>query len=153
MIILIDLRRFSLNSSSFSYSVCTYVDPACPFNDLDCLNAPKIISYGCLTLKSNQVMPASGQMNLLRSMDSPFSDVKYEFILQVSDVKAPIGVTPATRDHFQLRKTSENMYRVSLIKRVQGPQEIELNLIKKLFRNGTYRRNTVGKYFIFVSEF
>lgn len=147
----IDLRNFLTISLLFSYSMCRHVIKECPLSDLKCLNEPKVINHFCFTLNSNTSIPKSGQLELYFGAFLT-SKVKDEFILQVKDVKAPTGVAPATRDNFHLREAEGNLQVVSLIKSVQGPQEIEINLIKKTFRNGAFHLHSKSKLFIFVSE-
>lgn len=150
-----DVYRFmqiSHNSLPFSYSRCKKAVQECPFNDLECLNEPKSFSYNYITFVSNIRIPYSGQLDLFTMRGPRTSITTVEFNLQLKDARAPTGITPATRDFFHLRRTAYNEAMVSLIKSIQGPQEIELDLILKMFHNGKFAGNAVAKIFIFVSE-
>lgn len=150
-----DIYRFmqiSHNSLPFSYSRCKKAVQECPFNDMECLNEPKSFSYNYITFVSNIRIPYSGQLDLFTMRGPRTSITTVEFNLQLKDARAPTGTTPATRDYFHLRRTAYNEAMVSLIKSIQGPQEIELGLILKMFHNGKFAGNAVAKIFIFVSE-
>lgn len=136
----------------FPYSMCRHVIEECPLNDLECLNKSRVIVQNCVTFNSNKRLPESGHLEMFFGASLSSQEVKDEFILLVKDVKAPTGVTPATRYNFQLREISDNKQMVYLIKSIQGPQEIELNLIRKTFHNGVFHLSTTTNFFLFVSE-
>lgn len=143
----------SHNSLHLFYSLCNSNIQECPSKDLECLNEAKEIIYKCTTLNSNRTIPESGHADVYYFRDLSSNGVKHVFDWQLKDVKAPIGVTPATKDNFQLRKDEDNKYQFGLIKSLQGPQEIEINIIQKMVGNGTVRVNKINKLFFFVSEF
>lgn len=136
----------------FSCSRCKKAVQECPFNDWDCLNEPKSFSYNYITFVSNIRIPYSGQLDLFTMRGPRMTVTTVQFNLEFKSARAPAGITPATRDFFHLRRTAYNEAMVSLIKSIQGPQEIELELILKMFHNGKFAGNAVAKIFIFVTE-
>lgn len=75
-----------------------------------------------------------------------------EFDLKLISVDAPPGVPRASRDYFHLRRTAFNEVMVSLLKPIQGPQDIQLELEVRLYHSGYFGGSSKAYLFIFVSE-
>jgi len=78
--------------------------------------------------------------------------VQFDFNLKSARAGA-YGITPATKDYFHLRRTAYNEAMVSLIKPIQGPQDIELELEVKLYHGGLYGGSSKAVLLIYVSEY
>jgi fibulin 1/2 len=63
------------------------------------------------------------------------------------------GIPSSTRDDFHLRRTAYNEAMVSLVKSLQGPQDIELELEVKLYHNGLFGGSSKAFLFIYVSQY
>jgi fibulin 1/2 len=69
------------------------------------------------------------------------------------DSRAPVGISKATKDFFQLRHTSLNQAIISLKNSIEGPQEIDLQLSMEVYHSSVFGGSAVAKLSIFVSEY
>lgn len=100
-------------------------------------------------------IPASGQLDFFTMRGPRFSFSTVHFDLELSEARASSrvkGVEVATRDHFYFRRTGFNEAMVALVRPLQGPQDIQLQLKMKIFQHGLYAGNAVAKIFIYVTE-
>jgi fibulin 1/2 len=59
---------------------------------------------------------------------------KIQFDFKLTSVRiGAYGITPTTKDYFLLRRTANNEAMIPLVKPIQGPQDIELELELKLY--------------------
>ncbi|XP_015912023.1 fibrillin-1 isoform X2 [Parasteatoda tepidariorum] len=119
----------------------------------DCLKEPLSYSYNYITFVSNMRLPLSGQVDLFTMRGPSFQSTTVQFELQLTSARAPPGTTPATKDYFHLRRTAYNEAMIALTKSITGPQEIELDLVMKIYHNGLYGGTAVAKIFLFVTEY
>lgn len=83
----------------------------------------------------------------------PFQNVAVDFKLDLKNLRSPPGIPQVTRSNFKLQRTSFNQAAVSLIRSIQGPQEIELELFMKLFRGSSVGGVALAKIHVYVSEY
>lgn len=132
---------------------CKRESLVCQHGDTDCLRAPLSFSYNYITFVSNLRIPASGQIDLFTMRGPLWSTTTVQFTLELNSARAPGGITPVTRDYFRLRRTAFNQAVISLARSIPGPQDIELELVMKLYSNGLYGGQAVAKIFVFVSQY
>ncbi|CAL1286688.1 unnamed protein product [Larinioides sclopetarius] len=124
----------------------------CVQGSTECLKEPLSYSYNYITFVSNMRLPLSGQLDLFTMRGPRFQSTTVQFSLDLKDARAPQGTAPVTKDYFHLRRTNYNEAMVSLIKTIKGPQEIELDLIMKIYHNGLFGGTAIAKIFVFVTE-
>ncbi|XP_055933014.1 fibulin-1-like isoform X2 [Argiope bruennichi] len=124
----------------------------CVQGSAECLKEPLTYSYNYITFVSNMRLPLSGQLDLFTMRGPRFQSTTVQFSLELKDARAPQGTPPVTKDYFHLRRTNYNEAMVSLIKTIKGPQEIELDLIMKIYHNGLFGGTAMAKLYIFVTE-
>ncbi|GFY38322.1 uncharacterized protein TNIN_270692 [Trichonephila inaurata madagascariensis] len=125
----------------------------CVQGSAECLKDPLSYSYNYITFVSKMRLPLSGQLDLFTMRGPRFQSTTVQFSLELKDARAPQGTPPATKEFFHLRRTNYNEAMISLIKTIQGPQEIELDLIMKIYHNGLFGGTAVAKIYIFVTEY
>ena len=129
----------------------------CPQGDTECLYAPLSYSVNFITFPSEIRVPAD-----LFTMRGPLSPYRrLEFELQLKDAHDPrTGVTRVGRDFFHLRTVAPNEVVVQLLRQIEGPQDIELQLDMKIYSKEFSRNNggqemffgtAVAKILIFVT--
>ncbi|GIY41156.1 uncharacterized protein CEXT_747461 [Caerostris extrusa] len=124
----------------------------CSQGGAECLKEPLTYSYNYITFVSNIRLSLSGQLDLFTMRGPRFHTTTVHFTLELREARAPPGTSPTTQDYFRLRRTNYNEAMVSLARTIQGPQEIELDLIMKIYQNGLFAGSAVAKIFIFVTE-
>jgi len=78
--------------------------------------------------------------------------VSFELSLTGANSKSPVEL--ASKEHFQLREPRMGEAVVLLTRSIQGPQEIELDVIANFWNQQTRTSwKAVAKLFIFVSQF
>ena len=125
----------------------------CRRGDLDCERQPLSYSYNFLPLVSNMTMPASGQVDLFTMRGPLWSTASVQFSLDLESVRAPSGTQSASRSFFRLRRTSVNQAVISLVRQLEGPQEVQLALSMKLYHENVYSGSAVAKLLVIVSEY
>nr|CAD7426278.1 unnamed protein product [Timema monikensis] len=132
---------------------CRRISSICREGDTNCLNTPGSYSFNFITFVSNLAIPPVGQLDLFTMRGPLWSTTTVSFTLDMLDSRAPIGIERATKEHFRLRRTSHNQAVISLIKKITGPQEIELQLTMKMFHSAGLGGSAVARLFIYVSQY
>lgn len=114
---------------------------------------PLSYSFNYLTFVSNVLLPTTGVQDLFHMRGPTSATTAVEFYLDLKKVQAPLGVAKVTRDFFVLTPVSAKQVVVSLVKTIQGPQDIELDLKMHVSFNGIFTGFTVSKLFIYVSTY
>ena len=132
----------------YGTAVCN--DQSCVSKDLA---EPLAYSYNYLTFTSNMTIPPTGYLDLftMRGPVLSVTTVQFEFKLNSAKVGA-YGVVPATEEYFHLRRVAFNEAMVSLVKPIQGPQDIELELEVKLYHGNLYGGSSKAILYVYVSE-
>ncbi|XP_064473187.1 fibulin-1-like isoform X2 [Ornithodoros turicata] len=137
-------------------SRCKRTRRECPMGNVSCVSEPASYSYNYFTLTNNMRIPGSGHLDFFTMRGPRFSFSRVIFELDLVEARATsssgAGVEAATREHFHMRRTSFNEAMLSLIRPLQGPQDIQLQLRMKIYQNGLYAGNAVAKIFIYVTE-
>lgn len=114
---------------------------------------PLSYSFNYISLVSNVPMPPNGQLELFQMRGPIVDNSSFNFVLEVKQVMASIGVPKTDESYFHMQYTARNAVKISLVKPIQGPQDIELNLQMNVSINGTYSGYTVSKLFVLVSQY
>ncbi|XP_067136118.1 fibrillin-2-like isoform X2 [Centruroides vittatus] len=125
----------------------------CRQGDAECLKAPLSYSFNFITLVSNMQIPVSGQLDLFTMRGPRFSFTSVQFALELKSARAPEGINPASREYFQIRRTAFNEVMLSIARSIPGPQDIELELIMKMYHNGLFGGTAIAKILIFVTRY
>ncbi|PNF34447.1 Fibulin-1 [Cryptotermes secundus] len=132
---------------------CKRASLFCREGDTECLRLPSSISFNFITFVSNLAIPPVGYIDLFTMRGPLWSSSSVRFKLDMLDSRAPAGISPVTKDFFQLRQTSPNQAIISLRNSIQGPQQIDLQLSMELYHSGVFGGSAVAKLSIFVSEY
>ncbi|XP_077487342.1 uncharacterized protein LOC144098512 isoform X6 [Amblyomma americanum] len=127
----------------------------CPPDDLACRKEPVSLSFNYFTLPHNMKIPASGQQDFFTMRGPRFSFSNVDFELELVEARASSrahGIEVATREHFYLRRVGHNEAMVSIVRPLQGPQDIQLELKTTIFHHGLYSGSALAKIFIYVTE-
>ena len=98
-------------------------------------------------------MPRSGQVELFTMRGTHLPGSTLQFSMSFMEARAPPSVIRATESCFALRRPSSSQVVLSLIKPIQGPQEIELDLSMEIYHNTGFVGSAVAKIFIFVTQY
>ncbi|XP_077540561.1 uncharacterized protein LOC144152891 isoform X5 [Haemaphysalis longicornis] len=134
---------------------CKREKRVCAPDDLVCRKEPLSLSFNYFTLPHNMKIPASGQQDFFTMRGPRFQFSTVEFQLDLVEARASSrahGVEVATRGHFHLRNTGFNEAMVSIVRPLQGPQDIQLELKTNIYHHGLYSGSALAKIFIFVTE-
>lgn len=121
----------------------------CALDDHACLTSPFSYSYNFLSFSSRVQVPAdfftlSGPSGATRRL---------QFDLRLLEAKDPLsGQSRVTRDFFYLKHFRDNEAVVSLLRQIDGPQDVELELEMKIFTNGRYSGTAVANIFLYVTK-
>lgn len=120
----------------------------------NCEQLPQSYLFNYIAFPSNLQLPVSGQQNFYHMRASNSFARPSLFTLDLKNVQAAAGVNKTSRDYFRLTHDSANEVTVSLVRSIQGPQEIELDLKVEYTASGAYGAPfTVSKLFIYVSQY
>ena len=90
----------------------------------------------------------------MKGPSNPNSTMQFELRLVNSKSETPKNITLAVRGNFLLQKGEDhNSAIISLRDTLDGPQEIQLELILRLHTNGVYAAKYIANLIIYVSEF
>lgn len=78
------------------------------------------------------------------------ADFKYRMV----SVKSPrAGVRPARKEDFEMRRTKENEIRLAVLSSLEGPQDIEIEIEAKMFKNGLQIGKNIAIVMVYISEY
>lgn len=116
----------------------------------DCFLKPSHYSYNFITLVSKMMVPPQGRV-LFTLKGSQFYD-SIDFDFKIAKLQAPPNVEKATMQHFSTSR-QRNSIELSLMRSLEGPQDIELELVTSVFMNGRPHGKSVSKIIIIVSQY
>lgn len=77
-----------------------------------------------------------------------------DFKFRLVSVKSPrAGVRAATKEDFDMRRTKDNEVRLAILSALAGPQDIELEIEAKMYKNGLQIGKNVAIVTVFISEY
>ncbi|KRZ91026.1 Fibulin-1 [Trichinella sp. T8] len=138
---------------------CTRKTLFCLPSDRDCMNAPMSILYNFIAL-TNELRFQDFGMNALPliTFNGPVNaetSVQYELQLDRVVTLGSKTVKPATRASFSVQKliTKPNAAVLNLIEPLQGPQQVDLDLIMHFRHAGNFGGRSLSKIVLHVSEY
>ncbi|KAK2151436.1 hypothetical protein LSH36_363g02040 [Paralvinella palmiformis] len=128
----------------------------CAQGDVDCLYAPLSYTTNFITFPSRIRVPA----DLFTMRGPPSRYRRMEFDLKLVAARDPYtGETRASRSFFKLNKLRDNEAVVQLLRQVEGPQDVELqldmNIYSKEFRENSeeiFFGTAVAKIFVYITK-
>ncbi|XP_055595503.1 fibulin-1 isoform X2 [Uranotaenia lowii] len=129
---------------------CRRTTKYCNPGDLECLRKPSSYSYNFITLVSNMPVPPSGRA--LFNLRGPAWYEAIDFDLKLISVDAPGNVRPADQRYFSLNKLSNEVL-LNLVRSIEGPQDIELELSMTVFKDGQPFGSNIAKLFLMISAY
>lgn len=128
---------------------CKRLSFTCRQGDQECLNAPLSLSYNFLTFPTNVKVPTD-----LFSMSGPYAlEKSFDWYLNITNsYSGRADVTPVRRSDFDLRIGRNNAV-VTLLNRIEGPQDVELMLTMKItdIYNG-YTGYAISRIYLYVTS-
>lgn len=136
-------------SERLSYAeLCDDPHTKCDINRVICY------SYAYIPLRSNLVLPASGSHEFFTFVVPIEPPVIADFELRLVSAKSSrVEVRPAIREDFYLRRSKDNEVKLAVLHSLKGPQDIELEIICKMYKNGLQIGKNVASVTLFVSEY
>ncbi|XP_047519049.1 fibrillin-1 isoform X2 [Pieris napi] len=130
---------------------CTKIKTYCPPWGWECAHQPSTYSYNFITFVSNLYIPET-QVDIFTMRGPNWAYAKMRFQLRLVNVNAPPSVSQkADINSFLLTQTG-NQAVMSLVRSLEGPQSIELELSMELYNKGQFGGIAVAKLYIYVSE-
>lgn len=133
-------------------SRCKRLPSFCDPRDYQCLLLPEQYTYQYITLVSNLPL-TRGQINLFRINGPEWHSSRAEFTLKLLDVVCPYGIEKVNENYFRKSNIQFNSMALDLVKPIQGPQEIKLQIEMHLYQSNVIIGNAVVYIIIVVSEF
>ncbi len=77
-----------------------------------------------------------------------------DFKLRLVTVKSPrAAVQPARKEDFTMKRTRDNEVRLAILSPLEGPQDIELEIEAKMYKNGLQIGKNLAIVTVFISEY
>ncbi|KAH9643953.1 hypothetical protein HF086_016503 [Spodoptera exigua] len=124
--------------------------PVCSQN-ADCVNT--IGSYQCKCHVGFRSAPVNDKLKLFTMRGPVWPYVKMRFELKLINVNAPPSVKRKAEIHDFLLTQNNNEGLTSLVRPLEGPQSIELEMSMELYTHEQFGGTAVAKLFIYVSEY
>ena len=119
---------------------------------MKCSRVPSRIYHEFGSLVSMVPIRKAGPHDLW-SINSRSTGVTVKFSINHVNVSAPPGVVRATKDYFTVRRRGPSKAALVLTRSIPGPQEIEVEVHMEIYRNNTFSKKAIEKFFIFVSKY
>ncbi|RWS06923.1 hypothetical protein B4U79_08827 [Dinothrombium tinctorium] len=117
------------------------------------LSTPMWYSYSYLAMPSNLPIPPSGHLDLITVRGPLFKFARTSFKFKVDWAQTRLGVSQVDQNFFTIRDTGFNEAKLMLLKSIEGPQEVKLDLDIDLYNRGLFGGKTRAIIFIVVSEY
>ncbi|XP_013168797.1 PREDICTED: fibrillin-1-like [Papilio xuthus] len=132
---------------------CTKIDATCAPSDRNCTHQPSTYSYNFITFVSKLYIP-DPSVDLFTMKGPVWPTARMRFELKLVEVNAPPTVKErADINSFMLLQRGNNQGVITLVKSLEGPQSIELELSMELYNRGQFAGIAVAKLYIYVSEY
>ncbi|CAG5058296.1 unnamed protein product [Parnassius apollo] len=131
---------------------CTKIESVCQPSDWECAHQPSTYSYNFITFVSKLYIPAS-KVDLFTMRGPAWPYAKMRFELRLIEVNAPPTVKEKADINAFLLVQNANQGIVSLVRSLEGPQSIELELSMELYSRDQFGGIAVAKLYLYVSEY
>ncbi|XP_050313739.1 fibulin-1-like [Anthonomus grandis grandis] len=117
----------------------------CDARDNQCLLQPEQYSYQFMALVSD--LPLADESIPLYKLKGPdWASARAEFSLQLLDVNCPPSVKRVDRSYFKEIFQENNLMELHLVRSIEGPQEVKLQIEMKLLQ----QNNLVGSVVVYI---
>ncbi|CAB3255053.1 unnamed protein product [Arctia plantaginis] len=132
---------------------CNKVEKICLPTDWNCTRQPTTISYNFITFVSNLYIP-EGELKLFTMKGPAWTNAKMRFQLRLLSVNAPPSVKKkASINDFLLTQQTNFEGLMSLVRPLEGPQSIELEMSMDVYTDEQFGGTAIAKLLIYVSEY
>lgn len=126
--------------------------------DVECLRRPISLSFNFIALVSNLriavTSPNQLGIDLFTMQSARYYTLTTKFTLEVKNVRAAKDVPEKVdRSFFRLKTPEPHRAILSLVKPIQGPQDIQLELRMDMYHLGRYQASAVANLYIFVTPY
>ncbi|KAK4871917.1 hypothetical protein RN001_016041 [Aquatica leii] len=133
-------------------SRCKRASNVCDIRDTQCIRMPGQYSYHFITFVSNLPIPDEGKIDFFQMKGPSWISSSANFNMDIVNVRCPPHIKQADSNHFRMKRDLHKVI-VSLVRSIEGPQEIELQLQMELYVSGVFQGKVISTVFIYVSEF
>ncbi|KOB76252.1 Fibulin 1 [Operophtera brumata] len=131
---------------------CTKTERVCRPGDWECAHQPTTISYNFITFVSKLYVPDSNvKLFTMRGPAWPYTELT--FTVRLVSINAPPSVKDRADINAFLLTQSGHEAVISLVRPLEGPQSIELELSMELHSREQFGGIAIAKIFINVSEY
>nr|CAH7764330.1 unnamed protein product [Callosobruchus chinensis] len=130
---------------------CKRIQTACDPREWNCQLMPEQYTYQYITLVSNLPL-THGKIQLFQIKGPQWNFTRAEFSMKLLDVICPFGVDKVNDFYFH-KMTDQHTMSLYLVRSIQGPQEIKLQIEMRLYKGNTVLGNAVVYIIIVVSEY
>ncbi|CAG2100466.1 unnamed protein product [Medioppia subpectinata] len=129
--------------------ICDDPHIKCDINQIICY------SYAYIPFRSNFLLKSESGSHEFFTFIVPIEPpIIAEFGLRMISVKSPnLHVRSATREDFYLKRSKDNEVKIALLNPLEGPQDIELEIEAKMYKNGIQIGRNIATVMLFISEF
>ncbi|KAJ2941069.1 hypothetical protein O0L34_g13198 [Tuta absoluta] len=131
---------------------CTRIEKVCPLADWECAHQPTTYSYNFITFVSKLYIPES-KVDLFTMRGPSWPNANMRFQLRLVNVDAPPSVNNKADINAFLLVHTGNQAVMSLVRSLEGPQSIELELSMELYNGEQFGGIAVARLYIYVSEY
>ncbi|KRT81667.1 EGF-like domain containing protein [Oryctes borbonicus] len=132
-------------------SRCKRAKHTCDHRDISCIEMPHQYSYHFMTFISKLPI-LQGHIDFFQMRGPVWPGSAAEFTMRIVNVNCPESIERAHEGFFRMN-TLKHKAILALIRSIEGPQEIELQLELKLYYNHIFNSKMVAKIFLIVSEY
>ena len=149
MILSMDCSQCKITQRLVYSEICDDPQLKCDVNQIICY------SYAYLPFRSNFLSKSgSGSHDFFTFIVPIEPPIIAEFNLRLVSVKSPnLHVKAATKEDFYLKRTKDNEVKITLLNPLQGPQDIELEIEAKMYKNGLQIGRNIATVMLFISEY
>lgn len=120
----------------------------CAHNDMECYGRPMSYVYNFIVLTANMTVPPQGRALFTLSGPSYYEQLDFNFKIMNRVTRLAQHVD----ERFFRLETLRNECNLHLLKTLQGPQDVELQLQMTAYRNGQLAGSNVQMILLIVSE-
>lgn len=133
-------------------SRCKRASNVCDIRDTHCIRMPGQYSYHFVTFVSNLPIPDEGKIDFFQMKGPSWAGSSANFNMDVANVRCPPQIKQADSNHFRMKRDLHKVI-VSLVRPIEGPQEIEMQLQMELYVSGVFQGKVISTVFIYVSAY
>lgn len=126
--------------------------------DIQCLRRPVSLSFNFIALVSELRVPVSGPsqlgVDLFTMQSATYFTLTTKYTMEIKSVRAAKDVREEVDESFFRLKTPEpHRAIITLVKPIQGPQDIHIELRMDMYHIGRYQASALANLFIYVTPY